>query len=518
MYKVFNLRAFPGIYTIGITATLVAVAGIFFSRMFLLHHDIAAMLLLAERFPFDIGGVYRETVVIQTPIVHYFFSIPVLVSQYFGWFLPNTAFVVFFVVVYGCLLLSIGLFLALPLFENKRMRWGMSLVLAYLFFVFPLLVPHSDFSTFGLREHLFCVMVTPYIFCSLLPEKYRSHDVWYIMLRMGIGVLAMVGCAMKPHFLIVFIAIEIGLACCFRSLRYGLRIEAITFVVLTIIYYGWWWMGYPECFAVSKYYREIYEGYTSSHAVFSLWGWFVIAGVALLTMYYFLQPSEITFFSLIGSITVGCVIVALLQPTAMAYQKMPFFFFLFLGGAVLGLYYIERLMFLWLGIVSCVMYMAASPAIYFPRYERYIYNIMDEVGTDITGKTVMPLSGSIYPIYTIMLYQHASMLSPMWFFMHIPVSYMEDIEVNGKKVSYHSPEEMDVTERFFHEAIIKQFMESPPEIVWVERRERKQAMQGALFDILAYLKADPRFEVMWKKHYTQLKKTEEVILYQYKKK
>lgn len=146
------------------------------------------------------GGQYaRDFFEPSPPMFLYLYAIPVLISKFFYITLISAfqgfVFFIAFISFIFCFLLSKKIFL-----DEKILKEIFLLTLTALFLGLP-------FPTdFGQREHLFFILITPYI---LLIGHRASGKAIHPRLAIMIGTWAALGFAIKPFFLLTFLTIEI---------------------------------------------------------------------------------------------------------------------------------------------------------------------------------------------------------------------------------------------------------------------------------------------------------------------
>ncbi|HEX7693118.1 MAG TPA: hypothetical protein VF409_01430 [Sphingomonas sp.] len=102
---------------------------------------------------------------------------------------------------------------------------------ALVVFLFPIITLFAFLDMFGQREQIVLISVTPYL--ALVSRRIHGLDSSRMM-AITCGALAGFGIAMKPHFALVPLALEIPLLLCTRRLT--IRLELITMATLLIGY------------------------------------------------------------------------------------------------------------------------------------------------------------------------------------------------------------------------------------------------------------------------------------------
>lgn len=211
-------RTFPSalmLYSF-ILLSLIYFIGIFLQSQLLLNHDVAWFLDAATRLM--AGGHYYQNFFENNPPLILYLSIPpVLLHTYLGIHL------IISLRLYIFLIGSASLVLCAKLSSSRLFL----LTLASLFFIAPL-------YDFGQREHLAFLLTTPYfllVIARLKSQPLPRH------LTLMVGLLASIGFALKPFFLIPLLYVE-SYYCWQQKTIWGwLRSEAVTILIFLLSYF-----------------------------------------------------------------------------------------------------------------------------------------------------------------------------------------------------------------------------------------------------------------------------------------
>ncbi len=185
-----------------------------------------AFLLYAAARVLDGARLYVDVVEINPPLIVAFNFPAILLARGLG--LPD---ILVFRIVMGLILvlslvaLQLGLRVLLP-GERAWRRWVTVLAAVALF-----LAPGEVFSE---REHLMLALVLPYIFVIIARRMNHSPAGWALHV---VGVMAGFGVALKPQFVVLWVALEGWLAVAHRS-RPRVRIENAWVLGVLIAYAG----------------------------------------------------------------------------------------------------------------------------------------------------------------------------------------------------------------------------------------------------------------------------------------
>ena len=210
--------------------------------------DIAFMLYAAERV---VGGarLYVDVVEINPPLIIALNLPAVLLSRALG---------ISDILAYRAL--TIATLAGALAFANWSLRWilgpgvdtlrrGLVLVLAFALFL-------AVGNDFGQREHLLVALALPYVLLAVGRVGGRAAPVGPAV---AAGVLAGVGLAIKPHFLLVWVAVE-GYAC-WRLRAKRPSYEAAGVAAFLVVYLAGVALLTPQYFGVVRLLGPAYFGF-----------------------------------------------------------------------------------------------------------------------------------------------------------------------------------------------------------------------------------------------------------------
>ncbi len=222
-----------GIAALGLAAEFIAPPGA----------DNAYLLYTAGRV-LDGAKLYVDIVEINPPLIVAFNFPPVLLAR-----LTGLSDLVVFRLGVGLLLMG-SIFLAQPALRRicggAAGRRALSLVLAFALFVLPA-------ETFGEREHLMLALILPYLLTIVARVMGESIPVRYAH---AVGILAGFGFALKPHFALVWIVLEVWFAV--RNRKLVVRPEAGWVVALLVGYAAAVLLLTPEYLEVIRRFGSLY--------------------------------------------------------------------------------------------------------------------------------------------------------------------------------------------------------------------------------------------------------------------
>lgn len=196
-----------------VSASLVVI-GLLLQANTHLNHDLSWILYSAQEMVH--GAVFGRDIIAPNPPLAWYLTLPaVLLSEAWG-FHPATAFRAWFSALTFCLLVF-----SYRIFQRRSMDSGwlsdafFIILTSYYLFI-------GCYRDFAQREYLALVMSLPYI---LLASGHMEGTKCSRSVAIAAGLLAGIGLALKPYFLVVPLFVELTGILKTRSLRFSLRLE-----------------------------------------------------------------------------------------------------------------------------------------------------------------------------------------------------------------------------------------------------------------------------------------------------
>ncbi len=197
-------------------------------------------LLLAARRVFEGKRLYVDVFETNPPLIIWLYQLPVFLSHITG--VQDYYFLVLLVFgLVGLSLILCGKLVARhPQFTEDTYHQAI-----HTFLLAGILVFFVNTIYFADREHIFLVCIFPYM---LLCMPTLSRLALPMRLRVCIGVLAALGFCIKPHCIVVFLAIQLLVLLRERSLRSVFRMESWIIGAAWVVYLGFILWCTPEYF------------------------------------------------------------------------------------------------------------------------------------------------------------------------------------------------------------------------------------------------------------------------------
>ncbi len=384
---------------------------------------------------------------------------------------------------------------ALP--DEVAQQRGLVLVLAFV--LFPLAGPD-----YGEREHLILALLVPY--ALLAAARSLGHQVTNAR-GLSLGVMAGFAFALKPHFLLLWIMVEVFLRTTRRVSARTLLPETLAIAGILIGYLALIAMLTPEYLAVvellgGSYTRFLYQPFwrllvTGPGALLALF-----ALLSFVALYRYARHPALWRATALA--TGACLIAGAAQQKGLRYHFYPAFGF---GTLMLGLIALDsapvvgsrlRLIYrsLAVGVLAAVSAVAGLEQLTAftgrakgPERGQF-EQLVELVRARAAGEGVFVMSYHIRSAYPLINYgaaRSASRLPHLWI---LASEYLEALK-GEQPVQYRSPAEMSPSERYLNRAVLED-LSRRPKLLLVFRHARDLPVNGyRRLDYVAYFSRDP---------------------------
>ncbi|SIO67415.1 hypothetical protein SAMN05444166_8358 [Singulisphaera sp. GP187] len=463
----------------------------------LLNHDVAWLLCAADSV---LGGrrLYVEVLEINPPLIVWLTFAPVLLARGLEISEILSFRILMLGVLAGSLFLS-GRTLAranLVSLSMRRYVLGIAMV-AFL--------PLAGYD-FGQREHLMLILCFPFLLLGSARVKDRPMGVGMPCL---VGLIAGVGLALKPHFLLLWIAIEVTLAWAWRGWRIWFRPEAIAVMVVGLVYGIAILVFTPEYPGWLRWIAPVYAA-CSQASVSTLMSapatrLSMVASLAFLAirprgeLRAYCQLLLIANLSLLG--------IAFLQNKGYSYHFYPAFAtaMMLIGLLAVGARGVEdRLQRGSILMTRCVLVAIVCGAAYARIGDSLIWRGCPGESDTTLGQMIRLVrdnarSGSLYTFspavaasFPLVNYGEVSWKAGHACLLFLPKLYPEGLLATQAEAMGMTGE-MGRTERSLFEIVVNDLLRDRPTLLLVDATEQMPAFNGRRFDYLAYYSLDPRF-------------------------
>lgn len=462
--------------------------------------DGAWLLYAAQRLA-DGQKLYVDILETNPPLIVWLNLLPV----YIGGWLNISPFLVFPCLVtllnITSLALVAGIMRRHKIFAAKP---ALQIILLYISFAFFLLSP----ALYGQRELLFIALVLPYLFFSLSSSLIPNRSSLIIV------VMAAIGFAIKPFFLLLWGMNELAVAIERRSVRsifawHNWVIGLVQLVYIAAIY-----------FITPEYISEIIPALQVVYFTFnSPWKLIllyisVVVGITLFLL--ILAKIRGDYLRLVIRVLVwltACTGLIILQRKEWINHLYPMVFMAGLALSVTMIYLINEWKILRLDIghrkfialcsvIAVLLLSAYVDGVFtynmFVKPSKLSQKLMVEIENKASGKYVYPFVNSIQPSFPAIALSNGIFRGG---FHHLwPMTGLIIREQEGD----NTPEFVRVRS-WFMDKIVHDFADHPPELVWVDDNINMEKIAGYDIepqnrDIIKVLSRDVRFAVLWRNY------------------
>jgi hypothetical protein len=461
--------------------------------------DEAARVLAGAR-------LYVDLVDVNPPLILFLNMAAVMFARRFG-LSEILAYRLGCTVVLLAMLLLAAWLLRRLLPEEIVLRRAIILILAFTLF-------NLAGQDFGEREHLLLALIVPYLLVGAARAVGREIPTAEALL---IGLLAAGAFALKPHFVLVWLAVE-GYLRLTRRVSWGTVLpETATIAVALALYTGAiivWAPGYLQLVRLlaGPYTRFLYV---------SFWQLLVTGPGALLTLFAILAFAALRRYArhpeIPGVFALGalvCLVAGAAQQKEFSYHFYPS---IALATLVLGTIVWDRRESLrnWVGrlyrvivvsvlvtVVVVVCVRNAASTIRPPRdpEQEQMERLLPVVRARATGEGVYVMSYNISSAYPMINYagaHSASRFAQLWI---LAAAYMDQLR-GSRPLRYHAPDEMSPSERYLNQAVLEDLRNQRPKLLIILQHARDLPANGLRrLDYVAYFSRDPRTASMLQRY------------------
>ena len=383
------------------------------------------------------------------------------------------------------------------------LRRGIMLLLVFVLFN----LPGQDF---GEREHLLLMLALPYLLLAAARATGREIPTSHALV---IGLLAGAGLSLKPHFVLLWLAIEGYLRLTRRVAPRAVTPETGAIAVFLGLYGIGMLVWAPEYLRLVRllagpYTRFLYDPF---------WHLLLTGRGAMLTLFALLtcfalrrdarHPGLLDVFALGALVS---LLAGAAQQKELRYHFYPSFALAIVllgmvvrdtgGGArewVRSVYRIVTASILATAVVvvsaqNVTSVMGLSRGAEQVQLER----VLPVVRALAAGQSVYVMSyhiGSAYPLINYSGARSASRFPQLWIF---PAAYMDQL-AGSAPLRYHAPDEMSPSERYLNQAVFEDLRDQRPKVLVVLQHARDLPVNGfRRLDYVAYFRREPHIAAL----------------------
>jgi hypothetical protein len=379
------------------------------------------------------------------------------------------------------------------------LRRGIVLLLVFVLFN----LPGQDF---GEREHLLLLLALPYLLLAAARAIGREMPT---SLALVIGLLAAAGLSIKPHFVLLWLAIEGYLRLTRRVAPWAVPPETGAIAVFLGLFGIGMLVWAPAYLGLVRLLAGLYTRFQ----YVPFWQLMLTGRGAALTLFALLtflalrrharHPGLLDVFALGALVS---LLAGAAQQKEFRYHFYPSFALALVllgmvvreaGGSprnwVRGVYRIVTVSVLATAVVAVLVQNVASAMRLSKDAEQvHLERVLPVVRPLAAGHSIYVMSyhlGSVYPLINYSGARSASRFAHLWL---LPALYMDQLAGIGP-LRYRSPGEMSPSERFLNQAVFEDLRDERPRVLIVLQHARDLPINGfRRLDYVAYFRRDPR--------------------------
>lgn len=496
--------------TLFLPGVVLAILGTSFGIYWLINVDVASGLELARHL---LSGkiLYQDVIDHQFPAIYFVYLFIVVFSDAFGISAVNGFFLFAFVLLNTCIWVAWRILRINPMFNPNAIhsRRIAALILSAFYFALFILpfIENNWHLSFGEREHLLCALILPYLVLGI----NRLHSVeTKPRLVVAAGVLAAFGFAIKPHFLLIFLASEFFIT--FYSWRHFkkttiqscLRTESVVILSILFGYYLGMVILKPEYFRLIPHVVDLYKGLAiPGQFMFHVCLFFAL--IPLLFFLWFLIEKKLRthwiFAPYLSCLSIASIVIFALGVGGFYYHSFPFkFISLLLFAFVTCTHPNKTFSLFFLSLLSALMLKFGVQQFSVVQEKRnFVFKLAEKIRQYAPQGTVVPLDTNLAPFFPAINYAGGSYGLETPVLAHLPFAFKE-YRKNIVPPPYHRLSQMGKLERFYHENIMHSLVVAPPALIMVNVSSHKTWLDDMPFSFIDYFSTDERFLRLWKNY------------------
>lgn len=453
-----------------------------------LNHDTAYLLLASERY-LDGASLYFDQSMMNPPLVTWMHGAVVLFARMAG---ESALYMVIPIVL---LVIGVSLFLAgraVVLLPDIESKYVVGIVGACFFAI--TFAPLHDFAQ---RDHLFMIFSLPLI---VLTGVRLQGGAVRPQLAGGIGIFAFFGIALKPHFLLLPLCLEIIHLIKTKKVSTIFRPETIALGGALAVYGLLVIINYLEYFTdVIPRYRQVFFAFTHDFyfLAFKLETQVVLMALAA----YTLCRERLIFNRFFKAVLVAIIattVIYFLQKKGWSYQRAPMMVpsLILFAGCLLSWKQMQSFsqrigLYMAIGGIIVVMMIVYMHGPYANEYMKTVGSEIDQITEIKEGSSVYIFTTNVSVPYPMLMYRNidpASRFNTLWMMPGL-------IRKQNK-----NPGILPKIETFTRDSILADFIAHRPVAVIVDVRDEKPYFGGISFDYLVWALQDQRFVKQWQEY------------------
>ena len=475
----------------------ILIGGLFAQLGAVINHDTAWYLHTAGKW-LDGGRLYRDVFVEVNPPLGFYLTVPpVVLARLSGLFVVDL-FVVYLYALIGLSLATTWWLLRSTTLVPPVLRRGLIFLAALILSVCPA-------DQFGQREHFLMVLALPYL--TLVALRCARAQISG-PLAVVAGIAAALGFALKPHYLLVPVALEVYRIVMTGRMRTVLRPETLTLAVTCTLYAASLALFTPDYLTlIVPYALEVYNEAYRNPLWVNLWrAEIILLPFGCLAQLATRRAQRLPGLADVFLIASVCFFVAyVVQMKGWSYHLYPASTCLMLAYAAIFLNGLDGLARgptaldgrgrgsgIVLGALAVVVMLVATDAIRGGYRNRFMEAMTPHVEQHAAGGSIAIFTSNVWPGFPMVNYSGVGWSSRFPTLWLLPGAQQRRHAPDGKNNAL-----LDEIEQFTRDAVVADLTRQPPDLVIVDNRAKKSYFGTMTFDYLEFFLEDPRFARIW---------------------
>ena len=358
--------------------------------------------------------------------------------------------------------------------------------------------------SFGQREHMFTVLVTPYLFAVVARACGTPVPVW---LAVTVGAMAGIGIGLKPHLGAIPFAMEMVLLARRRELRALIRPETIAAAVTIAMLAAQLFLAHPEWLSkVVPRTLETYGAYNDFTTLTVVSAAFFLPVIVLVVRI----PTDSRHLDaahdlLLASILGGAVVYAS-QAKGWLHHSYPLVFFVFLLlCAALSRTRLVRAGGGWarLRVALATVLVGLIALLYSGGFSREAWDDI-EARLRKTEGSFLILSTSSFPVFPVAVLENRRLGSRFVNLQLLPAIVNTPADGDDRAAAW---------EPYLRQSMVEDIARFQPSLVFVPDEDTNLQALPEDFDVLAWFLRDPDFAEQWA-HYRAAGRADDFLVYE----
>ena len=465
--------------------------------------DSSLILEVSQRW-LDGERLYVDLIDVNPPLIFVLNLIPALLAKITGLSGPMLMVLCILTLIAVSIWLSVKVLPAALHNGDRIVRMMLPPLILFALLIFP-------GEMFSQREHLMLVMLFPY---ALLASARVANIPVPTGRRLTIAILAAIGFALKPHFLVIPALIELYVLSRRGFKRWAGGVVPWTMALLMAVYLVAAFVWTPEYFSqvlplVISTYSKVGGATPMTVLLGNQLGPALLVMIPLSVAAYLAKLPDL--IRMMALATIGAALSGLLQDKGWPYHLLPAQALTYVLVGLTITTALDRLMASNKGAAihneppaaaraiagaMLLLFIAVTINMRPTFYDQWGFSqspagqLLQVVRPNAEGRYVLILSPGVYPHFPMLNYAHAKLGLRFQTIWPLQGSY-EDCVGDGPR--YHTREQMPDAEKILDDAVVADFAKYQPPLVIIDKVPGIKFCGGKDFDLIEYFSRQPGF-------------------------